>query len=534
MPHPAPPTLWILEDQLSPDLPTLAAAPSAPVLMVESDRNFRRVPYHRRRIALVCSAMRHFADELRTAGRDVRYYPLAAEGYRDSEAALRHHLDSTAGREVWVVEPSEWHTRAWLETLPARLGLSIRYFPSPLFLTDRIEFAAWSARQRPTPTMEPFYREMRRRHDILMDGDAPAGGTWNLDKLNRLPPPDGLLTPAAPAFPPDAITREVIAEVDRRFPTHPGAAAGFDLPVSRADAARSLADFLDARLPRFGDFQDAMQVGQPSLFHSRLAMLMNLGLLAPLPVLRAAEARYRDGRASLNAVEGFARQILGWREYAYGTYWAHMPEYRDRNARASARPLPAFFWTAETDLNCLHHSLQQVVDGAYGHHIQRLMVISNFATLTGISPQALNDWFLAMYADAHDWVTTPNVIGMGTAADGGTMGTKPYVASAAYIDKMSDYCRGCAHDPKRRTGPGACPFNFLYWTFLHHFAPMYAGNPRLAPMLANAASVDRGEMDQMMRERKAFIELHVPSRSMEARDEERSSGKAAPTPGATD
>ena len=507
-----PPTLWVFEDQLSADLPTLAAAPGAAVFMVESDRNFRRVPYHRRRLTLLCSAMRHFAEELRNAGRDVHYHPLRAEGYRDCITALRHHIDSTGGREFWVVEPSEHHTREWLQTLPGRLGITLRFFPNTLFLTDRGDFAAWASAQRPTPTMEDFYRALRRRHRVLMDGDTPAGGTWNLDKLNRRPPPEGLLTPAVPAFPPDAVTREVMEEIDRRFPTHPGSAAGFDLPVSRADARRCLADFLDSRLPLFGDFQDAMVSGQPALFHSRLAMLLNLGLLAPLPVLRAAEERYRDGRAPLNAVEGFARQILGWREYAYGTYWAHMPEYRTRNARGSTRPLPDFFWTADTEMNCLRQSISQVIDGAYGHHIQRLMVICNFAVLAGVAPGELNDWFLAMYADAHDWVTTPNVIGMGTAADGGTMGTKPYVASASYIDKMSDYCHGCAYDPKRRTGEGACPFNFLYWTFLEHFAPRYANNPRMAPMLQNAAAIPPAEMAEMMRLRKRFVELRVPAK----------------------
>ena len=510
MPTP-PPTLWVFEDQLSPALPTLAASPSSPVLMVESDRALRRVPYHRRRVAFVCAAMRHFAAELRAAGREVSYYPLAAEGYRDSYAAIADHVARGGSRELWVVEPSEWDTRAWLDALPGRLGVTVRLFPNALFLTNRDEFRAWSDRQRPTPVMEAFYRDMRRRHGVLMDGDGPAGGAWNLDKMNRRPAPDGLLTPEVPSFPPDAVTAEVIAEVDRRFPTHPGVAAGFDLPVTRADAEASLEDFLDRRLPLFGDFQDAMVAGQASLFHSRLAMVMNVGLLSPLPVVRAAEERYRDGRAPLHAVEGFVRQILGWREYAYGTYWAHMPEYRTRNARGSTRPLPQFFWTGETDMNCLRQSIGQVVDGAYGHHIQRLMVICNFATLAGVAPGEVNDWFLAMYADAHDWVTTPNVIGMGLAADGGTMGTKPYVASGAYIDKMSDYCRGCRYDPSRRTGEGACPFNYLYWTWLRHFAPMYGANARMRPMLDNAASVAPAEVGEMMRSRKRFLEAEVPA-----------------------
>jgi deoxyribodipyrimidine photolyase-related protein len=505
------PTVWILEDQLSPDLPILRDAPvAAPVLMIESRTAFRMLPYHPRRLAFLVSAMRHFADELRAAGRDVRHYPLREAGYRDSLSAIREHVRLTGSREFWVIEPSEHHTLRWMRSLEGSLGITLRWFDNPLFLADRIEFREW-ARGVKSPVMEFFYRRMRKQHGVLMDGDAPAGGAWNLDRLNRKPPPKSLRAPPLPTFPPDQITRQAIEDVRREFPGHYGRLEGFDLPVTRAEAQVALRRFLDERLPRFGDYEDAMVTGEPVLFHSLLSPLLNAGLLDPMTCIRAAEQRFRDGRAPLNAVEGFVRQILGWREYVYGIYWSFMPEYRDRNARKSRRELPSFFWTGDTDLNCLKQTIGGVLENAYSHHIQRLMVICNFATLVGLSPQAVNDWFLAMYLDSHDWVVTPNVIGMGMNADGGTMATKPYVSSAAYIDRMSDYCRGCRYDPKQRTGEDACPFNALYWTFLERHRASFAKNPRMSMILKNLDRITPDEMKQMMRQRKRFIESLEPA-----------------------
>ncbi len=284
--------------------------------------------------------------------------------------------------------------------------------------------------------------------------------------MNRRPAPGGLLVPPPPAYAPDAVTRAVMAEVDRRFADHPGTAADFDYPVTRADARHALADFLDRRLPFFGDVEDAMLADHRVIYHSRLSAVLNAGLVSPMDAVRGAEARYHDGPAPIHAVEGFVRQILGWREYVYGVYHTFMPEYRTRNGRGDARPLPDFFATGETDMNCLRRTVTDVVAHGYSHHIQRLMVICNFATLAGLSPQAVADWFLAMYVDSHDWVVVPNVVGMAMNADGGTVATKPYVSSAAYINRMSDYCGGCRFDPTVKVGPTACPFNTLYWTFL--------------------------------------------------------------------
>ena len=501
------PTIWILEDQLSSTLPTLREAPDALVLLIESDRAFRRVRYHKKRITFLVSAMRHFAEELRHIGRDVHHYPFVASGYRDSVSAIRHHVKTTGSRELWVVEPSEYDCRAWIETLPELLGVVIRYFPNTLFLTQRDEFREWAINLK-SPVMEPFYRKMRAKHRVLMepDGKRPLGGVWNYDKENRKGPPIKIAVPPIPSFSPDAITLDVMKEIDRRFPDHPGQTHGFDLPVTREDAHAAFDDFLKHRLPHFGRYEDAMVSGEPFLFHSFVSPLLNAGLLEPLTCVRAAEQELNAGRAPMNAVEGFVRQILGWREYVYGIYWSFMPTYRTRNARNNTRPLPQLFWTGETNLNCLKQTLSSVIEHAYSHHIQRLMILSNFATLTGINPQAVNDWFYAMYVDSHDWVVTPNVVGMGMNADGGTMATKPYVSSGAYINRMSDYCKSCKYNVKERTGENACPFNHLYWTFMHRYRSAYARNPRMTMMMKQLDRIDPTEMQDMLQQSQHFID----------------------------
>ena len=514
------PNIWIFEDQLSPALAALRAAPSeARIFMIESRRAFAAWPFHKRRLTLLISAMRHFADELRSAGRIVDYSPLRDNDYMDSLAAIRAQVKTTGSNVFWITRPSEHHTQAWLDTLPALLGIEIRYFDNDLFLTDRSEFAAWFGRQR-KPVMEMFYRRARITHGLLMEDDKPVGGKWNLDSANRKPAksvPRPL--PAAPTFEPDTITRDAKRDVDRHFPTHPGSTANFDLPVTRADAARALDEFLTHRLPSFGAYEDAMLAGEATLFHSMLSPLLNVGLLAPLDLARAGEREFRAGRAPLNSVEGFIRQIVGWREYVYGIYWTLMPDYRTRNSRQSTRALPDWFWTGDIDLNCLRHAIGGVVERGYAHHIQRLMVICNFATLVGLKPQEVNDWFYALFIDAHDWVVTPNVVGMGMNSDAppgeseGTIATKPYISSAAYINRMSDYCAGCRYDPAKRTGDDACPFNYLYWTFLKHFGPAYAKNPRMTMMLKNADRIDADEMATMLQQRKRFIEVTVAGRA---------------------
>jgi deoxyribodipyrimidine photolyase-related protein len=493
-------TIWLLEDQLSISL----VPPGREALLIESNFAFRMLKYHRKRLTFLISSMRHFRDELIAAGRTVHYYPLQARGYRDSISALRHFIKTTGQRQLRVVQPSEYHTKTWIESLGEKLNLQIDFEPNELFLTDRIEFADW-ARSVRSPLMETFYRRMRVKHRVLMTGGKPAGGTWNFDKQNRKSPPGELLIPAVPNYPPDSITHEVMDEINGRFSDHPGSTDGFNYPVTRVDARHALQDFLDHRLSGFGDYEDAMLTGQPVLYHSRLSSVLNNGLLEPLECIRAAEACFKKGTAPLNAVEGFIRQILGWREYMYGIYWTFMPEYRNRNARGDSLPLPGFFWSADTEMNCLHRTIGSVVEHAYSHHIQRLMVICNFATLVGFSPQAVNDWFLELYVDSHDWVVTPNVIGMGLNADGGTCATKPYVSSGAYINRMSDYCKSCKYNVTHRVGPDACPYNYLYWTFLETNRKTLERNPRIGMVLKNLDRFDPAELKLMRQQRQALL-----------------------------
>ena len=490
--------IWLLEDQLSAALLPLKTHPEAPILMVESKTHFSRWGFHKKRIGFQLASMRHFAEELRKAGREVHYFSLDDAPYRDSVSAVRMFIKKTGVGKLVVARPSEHHTAVWMRSVAAGEGVELDIVEGGLFLLDLEEFAAW-AKGVKSPVMEFFYRRMRAKHNILMEGKQPVGGEWNLDKENRKRAPAGLLVPARKAFAPDSITQAAMKSVEKHFAGHPGSTAGFDLPVTRAGAVEHLKDFIRNRLQQFGDYEDAMVSGQPLMFHSLISPLINAGLLAPMECVEAAVKEYEAGRAPLNSVEGFVRQILGWREYVYGIYHTFMPEYRERNSRGDARELPEFFWTGKTEMNCLKQSIGAVVEHGYSHHIQRLMVICNYATLTGLSPQAVNDWFYAMYIDSHDWVVTPNVIGMGMAADGGTMATKPYVSSGAYIDRMSDYCKGCRYDVKQRTGESACPFNYLYWTFMDEARGHYKSNPRMTMMLKNLDRIDAGEMREMKR-----------------------------------
>lgn len=500
-------TLWLFEDQLSAEL-VRRHRPDR-VLLIESRTHLRAWPFHKQRILFQVSAMRHFADELRAAGVIVHHYGLSRQPYLDSLSAIRHLVKETADNYFVVVDPSEHHCAQWVKSIAEHLHINIDTRPNTLFLTDRDAFAAW-VRPLKRPIMEHFYRRMRTKLNVLIEPDGtPTGGTWNLDKENRKPAKRGMAFPPLPSFDPDDITRNAMKNVEDQFPAHPGSAVDFALPVTRTDAALAWKEFVKNRLPRFGDYEDAMLTGEPVMNHSHVSMLLNVGLLEPLQLARDVEAEYRAGRVPLNSAEGFIRQIIGWREYVYGIYWSYMPEYRSRNARNTTLDLPDWFWSGTTPMNCLSQCISGVVERAYSHHIQRLMIICNFATLSALSPQAVNDWFYAMYVDSFDWVVTPNVVGMGMNADHATIATKPYVSSAAYIKRMSDYCGNCRFDPDQRIGETACPFNYLFWTFLHHFADQFKSNPRMTMMLKNAQKISATEMGQMMQQRKAFIELHV-------------------------
>ena len=473
--------ILILGDQLSPQLASLRDVDrdKAVVLLAEVADEATYVKHHPKKIALVFSAMRHFAAELRVAGWVVDYVGLENDGNAGSlsgemdRAIERHRPD-----RIRVVEAGEWRIKAMMETWQGRLGIPVEILADDRFVCSISDFKRWASGRREL-VMEFFYRDMRRRTGLLMDGDSPVGGRWNFDTENRKTPPAGLNYPAPERFEPDGITREVLTLVARRFGDHFGDLEPFGLPVTRDQARAALAHFIQAALPGFGDFQDAMLRGQDYLYHSAVSTSLNCGLLTPFEVCEAAVEAYQTGDAPLNAVEGFVRQIIGWREYIRGMYWIGMPGLAHANALGATRPLPEFYWTGETQMHCLAVSVDMTRRQAYAHHILRLMVLGNFAMLAGVDPKAIDAWFLVVYADAYQWVELPNVIGMSQYADGGRLGSKPYAASGAYIDRMSDFCGTCRYNVRLKTGPDACPFNYLYWDFLDRNAPTLRRNRRL-------------------------------------------------------
>jgi deoxyribodipyrimidine photolyase-related protein len=472
----------VLGDHLSDELTALSDLDRERdiVLMMEVADENTYVRHHKQKIVLVLSAMRHFAEALSARGVTVDYVPLDAP---DNTGGFTTEIARAVARHrpnrIVLTEPSEWRVRTLVEGWEALIGVPVEIRGDRRFFATPARFAAW-ARGRRGWRMEHFYREMRREHGVLIDDGRPAGGEWNYDQANRKPLPARTVPPRRRRFQPDATTRAVMSLVERRFADHFGETAEFGWPVTRADALLALDDFIVNGLPGFGDYQDAMKAGAPFLFHSLLSPALNLGLLSPREVCQAAEAAWRSGAAPLNAVEGFVRQILGWREYVRGVYWALMPAYAEANALNATRALPAFYWTGDTAMRCLREAIGGTARYAYAHHIQRLMVTGNFALLAGVAPREIERWYLAVYADAFEWVEMPNTLGMAIFADGGRMASKPYAASGAYIDRMSDFCSGCAYDVKRKTGPNACPFNYLYWAFLIRQKGRLSGNPRLA------------------------------------------------------
>jgi deoxyribodipyrimidine photolyase-related protein len=348
------------------------------------------------------------------------------------------------------------------------------------YLCNTNDFAAWAHDKR-VLRMELFYRVMRVRHGLLLDSDGkPEGGAWNFDKDNRKAMPKRLSPPPHRFIPPNSTTLAAIADVERLFPEHFGSCDGFFYATTPAEAETVVADFIANILPGFGDYQDAMVRGEPWMWHAVISAAMNLGLIDPLAICRRAEAEYRAGRAPLNAVEGFIRQILGWREFMRGVYWLKMPAFKALNALGADRKLPWFYWSGETEMACVKDAVTTTAAHAYAHHIQRLMVTGNLAMLLGVHPDEINDWYMVVYADAYEWVELPNTQGMATFADGGIVGSKPYAASGAYINRMSDYCDRCRYDVKQRLGPEACPFNALYWDFLARNQAILGRNIRMA------------------------------------------------------
>jgi deoxyribodipyrimidine photolyase-related protein len=462
------------------------------------------------RTVMFLAAMRHFAQALQAAGRPLHYTRLDD---RDNCGSLGAQLQADIERlrpvRLVLTAPGEWRVLEAIKSVAEANGLALEIREDRHFFITLREFAA-HARGRKSLRMEYFYREQRKRHGVLMEGggqgEQPVGGQWNFDADNReaFGPAGPGAVPARAEFEPDAVTREVIALVNTRFASHPGRLESFAWPVTRAQALQCLQAFIKERLPLFGRYQDAMWPGDPWLYHSHLSAALNLKLLNPREVVAAAEAACRAGDAPLASVEGFIRQVLGWREYVRGIYWTQMPGYLERNALDAQQDLPAWYWTGATDMACLRDALAQTLTHGYANHIQRLMVTGLYALMLGVQPKQVHAWYLAVYVDAVEWVELPNSLGMSQYADGGVMGSKPYIATGKYIQRMSPHCEGCRYDPAQRSGDNACPFTTLYWDFLMRHEASLAKNPRMALQVKNVARLTAGQRQAVI-ERAASI-----------------------------
>ncbi len=482
--------IWILGDQLHQSQAALISAPQAPVILIESLNYARHRPYHRQKLVLVWSAMRHFAAHLKAQGRDVTY-----EIAEDFATPLKKWIDQHNLTELRIMQPQDRPFEQLISNL--ELGCQVNFIAGNHFFWTREEFQTW-ANSRERLVLEDFYRQGRKRFQILMEEGKPVGEKWNFDKQNRKPPKKDLQTPKPMWFEPDKITQAVIDKVKSQQLSSYGEIEPFRWGVTRPQALKVLDHFLTTCLPNFGTYQDAMITGEETMWHSLLSPYLNLGLLQPKEVITAAEIAYHKDNLPLNSVEGFIRQILGWREYLNGIYHYVADDYGEKNWFNHSQRLPDFYWDADkTQMNCLHQSLKQLERTGYAHHIQRLMILSNFALLVSVAPQEIEAWFHAAFIDGYDWVMQTNVIGMGQFADGGILASKPYVSSANYINKMSDYCGHCTYNQRSRTGDKACPFNFLYWDFLHRHREKLRSQGRMNLILGNLKRIANDELQTM-------------------------------------
>ena len=476
--------ILVLGDQLSHDRGALKnASPETDcIVMAEVQEEATYVRHSKHKIAYIFSAMRHFRDELRERGFHVFYYRYE-EGVTSLHEAVELTLKSGDFARVRCCEPGEYRL---LKTMSAwSLSAPLEWVLDDRFLSTLGEFSAW-AEGRKQLRMEYFYRIMRKKYSVLLEQDGSAsGGKWNFDAENRKGWRSQKIVPDRPAVVADDVTAEVINLVERVFSDHPGDLSQFYLAVTAESAEQQLSWFIEHCLADFGTYQDALAEESPWMFHGLVSVYLNTGLLDPLAVCRRVEQAWREEQVPLAAAEGFIRQILGWREYVRGMYWHHMPGYAELNALDAQRPLPEWFWTGDTDMRCMHRALEQSLTLGYGHHIQRLMVIGNFALLAGLDVEQVCAWFLAVYVDAFEWVELPNTLGMALYGDGGLMASKPYAASGKYIQRQGDHCRQCVYDPKKITGEGACPYNSLYWRFIDRHQAKLETNPRMALILRN-------------------------------------------------
>jgi len=498
----------ILGDQLSPEISSLDGfeVSKDTVLMCEIWNEATYVKHHKKKIAFLFSAMRHFAEELKASGYNVEYVKL---NDKDNTGFFKTEVERTVKKHkfdhIVVTHPGEYRVLKDMQSWEQDLGIPVKIKSDDRFLCTTNEFAKW-AKGRKQLRLENFYREMRKKYSILMNGSDPVGGQWNYDSENRQPPKSGLKIPKPYSSDADGISQEVINMVAEHFSDHFGDLEPFYFAVTRDQALQSLHLFIEHRLKDFGSFQDAMIEGEPWMYHSHIGFYLNCGLLLPMECVKAAEEAFNRDKAPLNSVEGFIRQIIGWREYVRGIYWLKMPDYANENFFGAKRNLPDFYWTAETKMNCIRQCVSETKKNAYAHHIQRLMVLGNFALISGIDPVQVNEWFLIVYADAHEWVELPNVSGMILFADGGYLASKPYAAGANYINKMSNYCKNCSYQVTKKNGLDACPFNFLYWDFLVRNRNQLQSNHRVSMMYKTYDRMDEGKKAAIRHDSQQFLD----------------------------
>jgi deoxyribodipyrimidine photolyase-related protein len=484
-------TLWLLGTHL--DRTAAYLEDHDRVLLIEATAFADRRPYHPHKLTFVFAAMRQFRDDLRERGIDVEY--RQCETFGDG---LDAHFEEHPEDDLTMPRPAAHGAEDRLRTLVDDRGGDLSFVPNPTFLLTPEAFDEWAESRSTSDSdsyrLEGFYRWMRRERGVLMDGDSPAGGEWNYDEENRETPPDDWEPPEPPAFEPDATTEEVASWVDTEFDTFVDGeeASPFRWPVTREQALSALETFVDARFAEFGEYQDAMVEGEWAMTHSLLSAAINLGLLRPAEVIERAERAYEAGDAPINSVEGFVRQLLGWREFMRHVYRRSMPAMAEANQLEQTEDLPPAYWTGETEMTCLSEAVGHVREHGYAHHIERLMVLANFALVYGADPGELNEWFHQGFVDAFHWVTTPNVVGMGSFATD-VLSSKPYASSGSYVNRMSDYCSSCPYAVSRDTGEGACPFNSLYWTFLREHEDVLRGTGRMGLMYSHVDDKDDEE-----------------------------------------
>ncbi len=487
----------ILGDQLSESISSLQHFNKEHdrIIMCEVAEETDYVPHHPKKIAFIFSAMRHFASELEAKGYNVIYTKLDdPDNSKSFDQEVFRFIDKFKPKRLIITEPGEFRILEKFKNWQSTLDIEVEIRVDDRFLCSTKEFNMW-ARGKSQLRMEFFYREMRKKHKILIDNsNKPIGGKWNYDSENREKAPNSLKSPKRISHKKDTITLEVLELVSKNFGKNFGNLLPFHMAVTREQALKELHHFIEELLPNFGKYQDVMISNEAYLYHSLIASYLNVGLLLPLEVCKLAEAKYCKGEVSLNSAEGFIRQILGWREYIRGIYWLKMPEYKEHNFLKAQRKLPNFYWGVKTNMHCISQAVSHTQEHAYSHHIQRLMITGNFALLAGIDPKEVCDWYLAVYADAFEWVELPNTLGMALFGDGGIVASKPYAASGKYINKMSNFCKSCKYDPEISVGENACPFNSLYWNFIIQHEAKFSKNNRMLYVYSTLKKMDKNKL----------------------------------------